>query len=76
MGGTRRDACGRIPPRSRFLIEDGTDRILGAHILGPNAEEVVNLFGAAIRLGLTAAQLRRVVPVYPSDGANLAYMLG
>lgn len=60
----------------KVLIEDGTDRILGAHILGPNAEEVVNLFGAAIRLGLTAAQLRRVVPAYPSDGANLAYMLG
>lgn len=60
----------------KVLIEDGTDRILGAHILGPNAEEVVNLFAAAIRLGLTAAQLRRVVPAYPSDGANLAYMLG
>jgi glutathione reductase (NADPH) len=60
----------------KVLIEDGTGRILGAHILGPNAEEVVNLFGAAIRLGLTADQLRRVVPAYPSDGANLAYMPG
>jgi len=56
-------------------IEGGTNRILGAHILGPNAEEVVNLFGAAVRLGLTTDQLRRVVPAYPSDGANLAYML-
>lgn len=60
----------------KVLIEDRTNRILGAHILGPNAEEVINLFGTAIRLGLTADQLRRVVPAYPSDSANIAYMLG
>lgn len=59
----------------KVLIEDGTDRVLGAHLIGPNAEEVINLFGFAMRLGLTARDLRRFVAAYPSQGSNLAYML-
>ena len=60
----------------KVLIENGSDRILGAHIIGPNAEEAINLFGLAIRLGITARDLRGFVAAYPSQGANLAYMLG
>jgi glutathione reductase (NADPH) len=60
----------------KVLIENGTDRVLGAHIIGPNAEETINLFGLAMRLGITARDLRRFVAAYPSEGANLAYMLG
>lgn len=60
----------------KVLIEKGTDRVLGAHLIGPNAEEAINLFGLAIRLGLGARDLRRVVAAYPSEGSNLAYMLG
>ena len=37
----------------KILIEQGSDRILGAHLLGPHAEEVINIFSMAIRLGLT-----------------------
>ncbi len=60
----------------KVLIENGSDRILGAHIIGPDAEEAINLFGLAIRLDLTAHDMRRLVAAYPSEGANLAYMLG
>jgi glutathione reductase (NADPH) len=27
----------------KTLVEEGTERILGAHLLGPHAEEVINL---------------------------------
>jgi glutathione reductase (NADPH) len=30
------------------LIEDSSGRILGAHLVGPHADEVINLFGIAI----------------------------
>ncbi len=32
----------------KTLVEEGTGRILGAHLVGPGAEEVINLFGLAI----------------------------
>jgi glutathione reductase (NADPH) len=41
----------------KVLIEEGSGRILGAHILGPHAEEVINLFALAIQCGLTAKDL-------------------
>ncbi len=60
----------------KILIEETTNRILGAHIVGPNADEVVNLFALAVRLRLPSDELRRLVPAYPSQAANLEYMLG
>ena len=60
----------------KILIEEGTNRLLGAHIIGPNAEEAINLFALAVRLDLTTEQLRHLVPAYPSAGADIGYMLG
>src|SRR6266852_4312582 len=37
----------------KTLVDEDTDRILGAHLVGPHAEEVINVFGIAIRHGLT-----------------------
>ena len=34
----------------KVLVEDDTDRVLGAHLLGPHADETINLFAVAIRL--------------------------
>jgi glutathione reductase (NADPH) len=60
----------------RVLIERRTRRLLGAHLLGPGAEEVINLFGLAIRLDLGADQLRQLVSCYPSFGSNVTKMIG
>jgi hypothetical protein len=35
----------------KTLVEEGTERILGAHLLGPHAEEIINLFTLAICAG-------------------------
>jgi glutathione reductase (NADPH) len=59
----------------KVLVEDGTDRILGAHLLGPHAEETINLFGLAMRSGLTAESLRGMIFGYPTAGSDIAYML-
>jgi glutathione reductase (NADPH) len=39
----------------KVLVEEGTDHILGAHLLGGQAEEVINLFALAMRSGMRAA---------------------
>jgi glutathione reductase (NADPH) len=57
------------------LIEETTDRVLGAHLVGPHAAEVINLFGMAIRHGLTAADLRSTMFAYPTGASDLSYML-
>jgi glutathione reductase (NADPH) len=59
----------------KTLIEEGTDRILGAHLVGPHAEEVINLFGVAIRHGLTAKDLNTTMFAYPTGASDIGYML-
>ena len=59
----------------KVLIEEATDRILGAHLVGPHAEEVINLFGLAIRHGLTAADLRSTMFAYPTGASDVSSML-
>jgi glutathione reductase (NADPH) len=59
----------------KVLVETGTDLILGAHLLGSQAEEVINLFALAMRNGLRASDLKHSIFAYPTHGSNLQYML-
>jgi glutathione reductase (NADPH) len=58
----------------KVLVEDGTDRILGAHLLGSASEEVINLFGIAMRSGMRAADLKHMLYAYPTRGSDVPYM--
>ena len=59
----------------KVLIEEQTDRILGAHLLGLHADEVINLFALAIRTGLHATDLKHMVYTYPTSSSDVPYML-
>ena len=59
----------------KVLVEESTDRILGAHILGSEAGEVINLFALAIRSGMRATDLKHMLFAYPTSGSNLTRML-
>jgi glutathione reductase (NADPH) len=61
--------------RFKVLIEEESERILGAHLLIPHAEEVINLFAIAIRFGLTASDLKHMVYAYPTSFSDISYML-
>jgi glutathione reductase (NADPH) len=56
-------------------VEEGTDRILGAHVLGSDAGEVINLFALAIRSGMRATDVRHMLFAYPTNGSNMTRML-
>jgi glutathione reductase (NADPH) len=59
----------------KVLVEKGTGRLLGAHIFGDRAEELINVFALAIRNNLTSDQVRNTLFSYPSHGSNIQYML-
>ncbi len=59
----------------KVVIEEDTGVILGAHIVGPSAEEVVNLFALAIRSELTAEALIDTMFAYPTAASDVGYML-
>jgi glutathione reductase (NADPH) len=59
----------------KTLVEEGTDRILGAHLLGLHAEEVINIFALAIRSGLKADDLKTMIYAYPTSASDISYMV-
>lgn len=59
----------------KVLVEEDSGKILGAHIVGPGAEEVINLFALAIRHGLRAEDLKSTMFAYPTASSDVAYML-
>lgn len=59
---------------SKTLVSPDDDRILGAHILGHAAEEVINVVALAMRQRLPASALRQGIWTYPTCGYYLRYM--
>lgn len=59
----------------KTIVEDETERILGAHLFGLHAEEVVNIFGLAVRKGLSAGDLKDMVYAYPTSASDISYMV-
>nr|MBA3767720.1 NAD(P)/FAD-dependent oxidoreductase [Acidobacteriota bacterium] len=54
----------------KTLVEEGGGRILGAHLLGAHAEEVINIFALAIRSGLNADDLKTMIYAYPTSASD------
>jgi len=59
----------------KILVEEGTDHILGAHLFGPEAHEVINIFALAMEHNITAASLKEMVYTYPTSSSDIpAYL--
>jgi len=59
----------------KVLLEKGSGRILGAHILGPNAEELINLFTMAMAGGLHSEDIKGMIFGYPTYASDISYMI-
>ena len=59
----------------KVMIEEETGRVIGAHLVGPHADEVINLFALAIRHDLTATALKQTMFAYPTGASDIGYML-
>jgi len=59
----------------KTLVDESSGRVLGAHLVGPHADEVINLFGLAIRHDLTADDLKSTMFAYPTGASDIGYML-
>ena len=59
----------------KTLVEEETGQIIGAHIVGPQADEVINLFALAIRHNLTARDLQTTMFAYPTVASDIGYMV-
>ncbi len=59
----------------KVLIENGSDRVLGAHVTGPHADELINLFALAMQADIPASKLKHALFGYPTLASDVKYML-
>ncbi len=59
---------------AKVLVDEGRDRIVGAHMVGHQSEDLIHLFALAMRHGIAASKLKDdlfAFPTFSSDVKNL-----
>lgn len=59
----------------KTIVDKKTKKILGAHIISPQAGEMINLFAMAIYSGLTSEDLKNMLFAYPTWGNDIKGMV-
>ena len=60
---------------AKVLIDPETDLVLGAHLAGHGAEEVIHLFTLAMKTGMTASELATMTYAYPTFSSDLKFLV-
>ncbi len=59
-------AMGELAGQCKLVCEAGSGRLLGAHIIGPHASDLVHECALALRLGATAKDLAHTIHAHPT----------
>jgi glutathione reductase (NADPH) len=58
----------------KLVVDAATDRLVGAHMLGPDAPEILQALAIAVKAGLTKTQLDETVALHPTMAEELVLM--
>jgi len=59
----------------KTIIDEETQTILGAHLIGPHTEETINLFAMAIKTKMKINDIRTMIFSYPTLASDIPHML-
>ena len=55
----------------KLVVDGATDRVVGCHIVGPDAGEMIQLVGIAVKMGATKADFDATMAVHPTAAEEL-----
>mgnify|MGYP003352162714 CR=1 FL=1 len=58
----------------KLVVDAATDRVLGVHVVGADAPEMVQGFAVALTCGATKAQFDRTIGIHPTAAEELVTM--
>ena len=58
----------------KLIVDGHTDRVVGAHIVGPDAGEMIQLIGIAVKMKATKADFDATMAVHPTASEELVTM--
>ena len=58
----------------KLVVDANTDRVLGAHMVGPEAGEIIQGLAIAIKMGATKAQFDATIGIHPTTAEEFVTM--
>ncbi|MGV6820429.1 MAG: glutathione-disulfide reductase [Parvularcula sp.] len=58
----------------KLIVEQGTDKVIGCHLVGPDAPEMIQLVAIAVKAGLTKEQFDETCALHPTAAEELVTM--
>jgi glutathione reductase (NADPH) len=58
----------------KLVVDDASDRVIGLHMVGPDAGEIVQGFAVALRAGATKAIFDSTVGIHPTAAEEFVTM--
>ena len=58
----------------KLIVDSATDKLVGAHMIGPEAAEIMQALAIAVKAGLTKAQVDQTVAIHPTMAEELVLM--
>ena len=58
----------------KIIVDDSSDRVVGMHMVGPDAGEIMQGFGVALKCGATKSQLDSTIGIHPTAAEELVTM--
>ncbi|MCX7341785.1 MAG: glutathione-disulfide reductase [Hyphomicrobiales bacterium] len=58
----------------KLIVDSDTDKVLGAHMLGPDSGEIIQALGVAVTMGATKADFDRTIALHPSAAEEFVTM--
>ena len=55
----------------KLLVDGDSDRVVGCHIVGPDAGELIQVIGVAVKMGATKADFDATMAVHPTAAEEL-----
>jgi glutathione reductase (NADPH) len=64
----------KVPALMKLIVHADTDRVLGMHMAGDDAPEIIQGFAAAMQAGVTKQQLDSTVAMHPTSAEEFVLM--
>lgn len=58
----------------KMVVDTATDKVVGVHLIGPDAPEILQMAAVAVKAGLTKTQFDECVAIHPSMAEELVLM--
>jgi glutathione reductase (NADPH) len=58
----------------KLVVDGGTDKVVGCHVVGPDASEMIQIVAVAVKAGATKSDFDATMPLHPTAAEELVTM--